>query len=153
MAQDCFSWVHDTVGRDILAGVSITKNTGCIVRRCFACGNLTASVGTCDQAIAGISTMISDPGSYPSITQDCIAAQDSIYNRRGASYAFRVSRNGGVNNYANETMLVNGSTVTGTANSNHGEAGSVGSYMMNCSLWRIADWNNNNGRYRRIINR
>jgi hypothetical protein len=158
--SDTFCRIAQSSSRDLLAGIGTypghaSGNNG--IKRCISLGNLTADTGTCDQSVGGIAAS-TITGMNANNVVDCVCAMDSIYNRRGAAYAMRISRTGGTNNYANAAMTVNGSTVTSSdASSNHGRDASLsdfkdaGFYTANLPNWDFSTkwkFSNPNGRYK-----
>ena len=90
-------------------GGIIGNRGGC--DKCLAIGNLTLSSGS---NIGGISGAYNS-SSWPGVVANCVAAMNSVKS-------YRINGDGtvGSNNYALNTMLVNGATVTGTDTSANG---------------------------------
>ena len=109
--RNCFTNVIITGTGTYYGGITGAIYPNGSVDKCIALGNVTSTNSFIGGIIGGNQT--------PFILSNCVASMSSI----NGSQAYRINGNsptGGTNNYALNTMLVKGVTVTGTATSANG---------------------------------
>ena len=109
---------------------NIAYNTG-LVDRCLALGNISSIASA--QGIAGIG----GGGSVQNVVTNCVSAMQQLVLSTGSSaYRIRPATTTGINNYALDSMLVNGSVITNGTTTNQNGANATELQLKSTAFYR-----------------